>query len=69
MIQNWLQALLLKIAEKSSKGGKEKWNSKCGKEKVKVISKNGKVKGKGNSKNGKGKGKWNPKMEKEKENG
>ena len=50
MIQNGLQALLLKIAEKSSKGGKEKGNSKNGK---------GSGKGKGNSKNGKGKGKRN----------
>jgi hypothetical protein len=32
MIQNGLQELLLKIAEKSPKGGKG--NSKCGKEKV-----------------------------------
>ena len=44
MIQNGLQELLLKIAEKSPKGGKG--NSKCGKEKVKGNSKNGKGKGK-----------------------
>ena len=46
MIQNGLQALLLKIAEISSKGGKEKRDSKNGK---------GSEKEKGNSKNGNGK--------------
>ena len=56
MIQNGLQAPLLKIAEISSKGGKEKRDSKNGKgsEKEKGNSKNGngkeKVKGNGNSK-------------------
>ena len=56
MIQNGLQALLLKIAEKSSKGGKEKrkfqkWKSKRKKE----IPKKGKGKGNSSNKGGKGK--------------
>ena len=73
MIQNGLQELLLKIAEISSKGGKEKLDSKngkgSGKEKGNSKNGNGKVKEKRKlqkwkrkrkmkSKNGKGKGKW-----------